>query len=95
MTVTVVPAPLDPHSLEGVAIVTAMWIASKARAEGRRGDAHLFLTAIAQQGIKAARARRLMTGDARDGWRLTWIGQQELSRLESVLAERMKRDDLG
>jgi hypothetical protein len=38
-----VPAPLDPHTLEGVAIVTAMRIADKARAEGRRGDALLFV----------------------------------------------------
>jgi hypothetical protein len=90
-----VPAPLDPHTLEGVAIVTAMRIADKARAEGRRGDALLFVDKIAKSGVFRARGRGLMIGSPGDGWRLTWKGSQELARLESVLAERMKRDDVG
>lgn len=92
MTVTLAPAPLDPHTLEGVAIVTAMRIASKARVEGRRGDAILFADRVANAGVIAARKRGLVVGGARDGWRLTWKGQEELSRLESVLAERMGHD---
>jgi hypothetical protein len=95
VTVAVAPTEIDPHTLEGVAIVTAMRIAAKARAEGRRGDAVLFSFKIANAGVIVCRKRGLMTGDARDGWRLTYRGSQELARLESVLAERMKADDVG
>jgi hypothetical protein len=95
VAVAQVLTPLDPHTLEGVAIVTAMRIADKARAEGRRGDALLFVDKIANAGVIAARKRGLVLGSAQDGWRLTWKGSQELARLETVLAERMKRDDLG